>query len=152
MVQVCRPLSVTLTKAFLNIIVSLIQLGWPDVLVHHFIAQQKQIHEEYQVCIRSVLSKHYYVSFTDNVSVPQTLDCSVNPGFAKLVSSTDNSSNCVFIDQMFAVQEPVFRRQAMVRDEQGQPERRHECRVQQGGAGAPGEGQRPTERKLPIPM
>ena len=90
--QVCRPISVTLTKAFFNIIVSLIQLGCPGLLVHHFIAKQKQIHEEYQVFIRSVLSKHYYVSFTDNVSVPQTLDYSVNPGFTKLVSSTDKSS------------------------------------------------------------
>ena len=61
------------------------------MLVHNFIAQQKRIHEEYKVFIRSVLSKHYCVSFTDNVSVPKTLDYSVNPGFAKLVSSTDNS-------------------------------------------------------------
>ena len=44
-----------------------------------------------RVFVRSLLSKHKYVSFTDNVSVPQTLDHSVNPGFAKLVSSTDNS-------------------------------------------------------------
>ena len=90
--QVIRPISVTLTKAFLNIIVSLIQLGCPGLLVHHFNAQQKQSHEECGVFVRSLLSIHNYVSFTDNVSVPQTLDYSVNPGFAKLVSSTDNSS------------------------------------------------------------
>ena len=72
--QFFRQFSVTLTKAFLNNIASLIQLGCPGLLVHHFIAQQKLIHEEYQVFIRSVLSKHYYVSFTDNVLVPQILD------------------------------------------------------------------------------
>ena len=91
--QVFRPFSVTLAKAFLNIIVRLIQLLCPGLLVHHFIAQQKRIHEEYEVFIRSILTNHYYVSFTDNVSVPQTLDYSVNPGFAKLVSSTDNFSS-----------------------------------------------------------
>ena len=43
---------------------------------------------------------------TDNVSVPQTLDYSVNPGFAKLVSATDNSSiptiGMIYIDVHFA--------------------------------------------------
>ena len=42
---------------------------------------------------RSIISQPYYVSFTDNLSVPQTMDYSVNQGFAKLVSSTDNSSS-----------------------------------------------------------
>ena len=38
--------------------------------------------------LKTVIPKHDYVSFTDNVSVPQTMDYSVNPGFAELVSST----------------------------------------------------------------
>ena len=66
----------------------------------------KQIHEECWVFGRSLLSLHNYVSFTDNVSVPQTLDYSVNPGFAKLVSATDNSSiptiGMIYIDVHFA--------------------------------------------------
>ena len=37
-----------------------------------------------------LISKHSCVSFTDNSSVPQTMDDSVNQGFAKHVSSTDN--------------------------------------------------------------
>ena len=77
---------------FLNIIVSLIQLGCPGLLVHNFNAQQKLFHENFWVFVRWLLSKDQYVSFTDNVSVPQKLDYSVNPGFAKLISSTDSSS------------------------------------------------------------
>ena len=41
------------------------------------------------------LSYHNFVSFTDNPSVPHTLDYSGNQGFTKLVSSTDNSYNAV---------------------------------------------------------
>ena len=90
--QAFIPFFVTLTKAFLNIIVCLIQVGCPGLLVDYFIGQQVRIHEEYQVFLRSVLF------LTDNVSVPQTLDHSVNQGFAKLVSSTSNSSiECHFM-------------------------------------------------------
>ena len=53
--QVCRLFSVTLTKAFLNIIVSLIQFGCPGWLVHRSKAQPKQIHEECQGIVRSLL-------------------------------------------------------------------------------------------------
>ena len=41
-----------------------------------------------------------FVRFTDNLSVPQTMDYSVNPGFTKLVSSTDNSSTNRCFDQI----------------------------------------------------
>ena len=99
--QVFRPFSVTFAKAFLNIIVRLIQLVCPGLLVHRFIANQRRIHEEYQFFIRSVLSKHYYVSFTDNVSVPPTLYYSVNPGFAKLVVKESTVTNLQFIITIF---------------------------------------------------
>ena len=42
--------------------------------------------------IKPVISQSDFVSSTDNLSVPQTMDYSVNPSFAKLVSSTYNSS------------------------------------------------------------
>ena len=54
-----------------------------------------------------VISQHNYVSFTDNLSVPQTMDYSVNQGFAKLVSSTDNSSTPFLIGHT-KLQPPTF--------------------------------------------
>ena len=54
--HVCRPLSVTLTKAFLNIIVSLIQLGCPGLLVHHFNAQQNKFMKNVEFLVG-----HYYL-------------------------------------------------------------------------------------------
>ena len=57
--------------------------------VYHFNAYQKYFHELSWVFVRSVISQSDFVSSTDNLSVPQTLDYNVNPGFEKLISSTD---------------------------------------------------------------
>ena len=86
--------SVTLTQIFfLHIIVNFNKLRCKILSVPHFNALQHFIHTESWIFKRSIISQPYYVSFTDNLSVPQTMDYSVNQGFAKLVSSTDNSSS-----------------------------------------------------------
>ena len=90
--NVWQLFSFTLTQIFLHIIVNFKKLGCKILSVHHFNALQHFIHTESWVLKRSIISQPYYVSFTDNLSVPQTMDYSVNQGFAKLVSSTDNSS------------------------------------------------------------
>ena len=92
--NVCRLFSFSLTKIFFHITVNFNKLGCKILSVHHLNALQNFIHTESWVFKTSIISQPYYVSFTDNLSVPQTMDYSVNQSFAKLVSSTDNSSNC----------------------------------------------------------
>ena len=69
-VQVCRPISVTLTKIFLKIIVSLIQLGCPGLLVHHFNAQQNKFMKNIEFLVG-----HYYLFKI--MSASQTMHCAV---------------------------------------------------------------------------